>query len=83
MIHNYLGKIFRDLIYICVCAMRAMWRRRQRLNVAGAGNVALMGRDSCASARNGAPRHTAAPHWLTPRLARRARSAPVTGTAAA
>ena len=60
IIHNYLGKIFRDLIYICVCAMRAMWRRRQRLNVAGAGNVARMRRDS----------------WATPQRTRAVRATP-------
>ena len=43
--------------------MRAMWRRRQRLNVAGAGNVARMGRDSWARVRNGA---RAAPHCCAP-----------------
>ena len=38
-------------------------RRRQRLNVAGAGNVARMGRDSWARVRNGA---RAAPNCCAP-----------------
>ena len=48
-IHNYLGKIFRDLICICVCAMRTEAQRCRRID---AGNVARMGRDSWASARS-------------------------------
>ena len=49
IIHNYLGKIFRDLICICVCAMRTEAQRCRRID---AGNVARMGRDSWASARS-------------------------------
>ena len=42
-----------------------MWQRWQRLNVAGAGNVARMGRDSWASARSA--REQCAQRWAAPR----------------
>ena len=58
---NYLGKIFKDLIYICVCAMRAEAQRCRRLC---AGNVARMGRDSWASA--GSAREQYAQHRAAP-----------------
>ena len=59
--------------------MRAMWRRRQRLNVAGAGNVARMRRDSWASARNGAPQNASAALPLDGRDRQKADRAPLRG----
>jgi hypothetical protein len=60
---NY-PQLFRENFqrsYLHLCMRNARYvarRRRQRLNVAGAGNVARMGRDSWASARSARELHT-------------------------